>query len=308
MKSFKLLLAVCLAVASCNKSGTTNDWARIDVKVNVSHMETRAGYEGTSVLPDVFYMDICQNSGAKYDYSLVEIVKSYASNQYSVASGENLLWATKDHSDVSIKAMTLPLGLYQIDQTTPMRICVANDQTSEMDVRRSDLLCADTDENGGVTIQGNTIDISFRHLLTKLDLSYSFGNELQNSNVTVTSITLKDICIACGYDYSAMNFTNSVKPEYGDLVMYLDNSRQKAEAIFVPYVVEKAPKIVIKATIDGVERAFACTMVVDEDGTFASGCRYTVNVSINGSSIGNVGASIAEGWDSDTAGDRFFTE
>ena len=126
--------------------------------------------------------------------------------------------------------------------------------------------------------------------------------------MVVTSITLKDICIAGGYDYSSMSFTNSVKPEYGDLVMYLDKSSRKAEAIFVPYVVEKAPKIVIKATVDGVERAFACTMVVDEDGTFASGCRYTVNVSINGSSIGNVGASIADGWDSNTAGDRFFTE
>ena len=302
-------MAICLAVVSCNKSGTDDNWARIDVKANVAHMITRAGYEGTSVLPDVFYMDICQNSGEKYDYSLVEISKThFGANEYSVSSGEKLLWATKDHSEASIKAMTLPLGLYQIDKTNPMRICVATDQTLEMDVRRSDLLCADTDVNGGITIQGNTIDVSFRHILTKLDLNYSLGSELQTSDVVITSITLKDVCIVGGYDYASMNFTNSVKSEYGDIVMYLDKSRQKAEAIFIPFVVEKAPKIVIKATIDGVERVFACTMVADEAGLFASGCRYTVNVSINGSSISSVGASIADGWDSDTDGDRFFTE
>lgn len=91
LKSFALSICAAVACVSCTKDVSLSlKEAEIIVEARVT--ETRAGYEGTLVLPDMFIMDIVQNSDSRYDYKGVVMKKS--GNVYSPESSDiKLLWA-----------------------------------------------------------------------------------------------------------------------------------------------------------------------------------------------------------------------
>ena len=68
------------------------------------------------------------------------------------------------------------------------------------------------------------------------------------------------------------------------------------------------PTLLINATIDNVEYNFTCPVVPKDANGFVGGKRYTMNVSVVGSSVSGTEATIAKGWDTNTDEETFVTE
>ena len=101
----------------------------ITVRTDISS-RSRAGYEGSEVLPSHFYMDIIQGGNGRWDYSLVKMTKEETGNLYKAPTDKLLLWAdSENHGNASIKALTLPYGLSEIEPEKPMQISVCTNQT-----------------------------------------------------------------------------------------------------------------------------------------------------------------------------------
>ena len=267
---------------------------------------TRAGYQRVGLMPEEFVMDISQNGDAKFSYSLVKMKKDEGANTYS--ADRVLLWADDTHK-AEVKAMTIPMGLTTVDGTNVMEVNVSLEQDVESNVVASDLLGA-TSTSGGITIEGSNINIEFQHLLSKLDISYSFDSEIEGESIVVNSITLQDICTKGGYSYANMAL-DATNLSYDDIAMFHSSTKDRegtAEAIFYPYKPTVDPILVINAKIDNVDCNFSCPVKLNNDNGFISGKRYTMKVSIIGTSVSGTNATIANGWDTNTDEESFVTE
>jgi hypothetical protein len=293
------LLAVLLLSACDNSDGIVPPFEEKPITVTADVIQhARAGYQTDVLMPEKFVMDITQNGEDKFNYSLVEMTKK-GTNTYSATDGRELLWADETHT-ATVKAMTIPMGLTTVDGTNAMVVNVSLEQNVEANVAASDLLGATSQSNGGITIDGTNIKINFQHLLSKLDVEYSFASEVEGESVVVNSITLQDICTTGKYSYANMALA-STGLSNGNIVMFhsaTTNRTGKAEAIFYPYKPTTNPTLVINATIDGVECNFSCPVVPkDASNGFVSGKRYTMKVTIVGTSVSGTTASIAKGWE-----------
>ena len=205
------------------------------------------------------------------------------SNDNAYTSTTNLLW--KDSSrDVAVNAYTTDGTIFTVQ----------TDQSTTDGVLASDLLGAvRAAENSDISISGDNISINFRHLLCKLDVTYTWGTEFDNvTTKTIKSVMYQGFGTDVTLDREACTVTNGTAS--ADIKAYVNELT--SEAIFAPYVSE-APKIVITTTIDGVDRVFSIGVKAPADG-FASGNRYTMNVTIGGTSVtdGSVTATLANGW------------
>ena len=260
----------------------------ITVTAGVEGMLTRAGYEGTSVLPETFYLSITQDTEdatSKYNYTNIPMTKG-SGNAYT--STTNLLW--KDNNrDVAVNA-------YTTDATT---FTVKTDQSTTDGVLASDLLGAiKTEENSDITISGDNIGITFRHLLCKLDVTFSWGTEFDNA----TTKSIKSVVYnGFGTDAVLDRTTATITPgtNAAAITAFVGKTivdgveKDMSEAIFAPQV-GATPKIVITTSIDNVERVFSLNVTAPTDG-FVSGKRYTMGIK-----IGGTGAEIShvsvKGW------------
>ena len=268
---------------------------------------TRAGYQSGVLMPEEFVMDISQNGDAKFNYSLVKMTKDEGANTYS--ADRNLLWADDTHT-ATVKAMTIPMGLTTVDDTNVMEVNVNLQQNVESNVATSDLLGATSTSNGGITITGSNINIEFQHLLSKLDISYSFAFEIEGESIVVNSITLQNVCTKGGYSYATMAL-DATNMSYGNIAMFHSSTEDRkgtAEAIFYPYKPTEDPILVINATINNDNCNFSCPVKLNDANGFISGKRYTMNVSIIGTSVSGTTATIANGWDTNTDEESFVTE
>ena len=288
---FVLFSAVC--IASCNEKIDASDNVaaeRITVMSEVA--ETKAGYEGTTVLPFKFIMNIDQNNSS-YNYSLVTMAK-VEGNTYREQGNTTLYWASNDHSNVKIKALTLPYGLDKTDFTSVMPINVCEDQRTEENVKKSDLLGAKTGD--GVVIEENEIKINFRHLMSKFFVSYSIKNNLYDSKMQVNSITIENTCIKGGYSYANMNYDNSISKEFGNIQMYHNSSNRTAEAIFFPYIQTEDATLVVNVTINGVNKDLKCDIAFDNPQGYIGGNRYKITLEIDGNSIKSTSVTKVNDW------------
>lgn len=310
MKTQKALfasLAIILLSACDNKNGIVPPLEETPITVTADiNQHTKAGYESGVLMPEKFVMDIIQGDDAKYNYSLVEMTKSSTDNTYSAPEGTELLWASATPA-AAIKAMTIPMGLTAVNADNVMEINVSLEQNDEDNVAASDLLGATSETNGGITIESTTINVEFQHLLSKLDITYDFSSEFDENTVVVNSITLQNICTTGGFSYAQMDY-DATNLEYGDVAMFHNTLTSTAEVIFFPYVPTENPTLLINATIDDVEYNFSCPVVPKNANGFIGGKRYTMNVSIVGSSVSGTEASIAKGWDTNTDDESFITE
>ena len=299
--SHLLFILPAAVVISCNgkHEPTINEYVII---VAASVAEARVGYEGTSVLPSTFVMDIDQ-SGSNYDYSLVKMTKKY-NNEY--ISDLQMLWADKTHSNVGIKAMTIPYGLTEVDAVNPMTVSVSLDQNIQSNVTASDLLGATSAK--GISVNKNVVNIAFNHLLSKLEITYEVGQEFQGTQFNVKSIVLRNICTEGGFSYLNMDLDPSVKLDYGDVSMYHDASNKTAEAIFYPYKPATNPVLSMVVTSNNTEYTLECPLAPNSNAGFVGGKRYKVNVGIAGSTISQASATIANEWDIDSNNHDFATE
>lgn len=294
-KKFIQILAVSATalITACEERLTSNDYATpITVTSQVSE-KTRAGYEGTTSLPSTFVMDIDQQS-ENYNYSLVTMTRDGNTATYNAPADMLLLWKGTDHSGANIKAMTIPYGLTAIDPANAMTIKVNTDQTTDANVKASDLLGAQTGD--GITIDGDNINIEFRHLLSKLYVNYRFAEGLTG---TVNSITLTNACVQGGYSYKDMNYVNS-SLSYGDIEMFLYDSKERAaEAIFYPYTPTSTTgdaKLNVSIKVNGVDKTLTCPINLGDNASFEGGKKYIMNILISGTTIENTSIIVVKDW------------
>ena len=292
------LLAVLLLSACDNSDGIIPPFDEKPITVTADVVQhSRAGYQTDVLMPEKFVMDITQNGEDKFNYSLVEMTKK-GTNTYSATDGRELLWADETHT-ATVKAMTIPFGLTTVDGTNAMPVNVSLEQNTEANVAASDLLGATSQLDGGITINGANINIEFQHLLSKLDVSYKFADEVEGESVVINSITLQNICTTGKFSYANMTLV-AESLGYDDVAMFQSGTGREgsAEAIFYPYKPIANPSLVINATIDGENCNFSCP-VVPKDATngFIGGKRYTMTVTIVGTSVSGTEATIAKGWD-----------
>lgn len=299
-KKFIQILAVSATalITACEEELTSFDCETpITVTSQVSET-TRAGYESSNYqnLPSKFVMDIYQGGGS-YDYSLVEMTRQSNSNTYNAPNGTLLLWKGTDHSGASVKALTIPNGLSAIDPTNAMTINISTNQTTDANVKASDLLGAKTDD--GITINEHAINIEFRHLMSKLYVNYTFVDGLTSKSPQVNSITLKNTCVKGGYSYKDMNYVNS-SLEYGDIQMYHNSTDKATEAIFYPYTPTSNPQLEVSIRINGVDKTLTCPIQFkDNNNSFEGGKKYIMNIRINGTTIDNTSIIVVKDWTED---------
>ena len=308
-KNYLFVMLIALMLSACNNTnGIIPPLNEQSITITADVIQhTRAGYQSGVLMPEKFVMDISQNGDAKFNYSLVEMTKDEGANTYS--ADRVLLWADDTHTAM-VKAMTIPMGLTTVDGTNVMEVNVSLQQNVESNVATSDLLGATSTSNGGITITGSNINIEFQHLLSKLDISYSFASEIEGESIVVNSITLQNICTKGGYSYANMAL-DATNMSYGNIAMFHSSTEDRkgtAEAIFYPYKPTEDPILVINATIDNDGCNFSCPVKLNNDNGFISGKRYSMNVSIIGTSVSGTTATIANGWDTDTEGQSFVTE
>ena len=308
-KNYLFVMLIALMLSACNDTDgiiPPPDEQPITITADVIQY-TRAGYQSEVLMPEEFVMDISQNGDDKFNYSLVKMKKDKGANIYS--ADRVLLWADDTHK-AEVKAMTIPMGLTTVDDTKVMEVKVSLQQDVESNVVASDLLGATSASNGGITIEGSNIHIEFQHLLSKLDISYSFSSEIEGKSIVVKSITLQNICTTGGYSYANMAL-DATNMSYDNIAMFHSSTEDRkgtAEAIFYPYKPTEDPILVINATIDNDDCNFSCPVKLNNDNGFISGQRYTMDVSIIGTSVSGTTATIANGWDTNTDEESFVTE
>jgi hypothetical protein len=310
MKTSNLFIAILatLLLLSCGKSennGQLVNNQQVTVSANITNY-TRAGYENGVLLPEKFVMDIIQGVEDRFDYSLVEMTKSTGANLYFAPNDVELLWASDTHN-ATVKALTIPFGLNEVKAEGVMAIGVSLSQNYAHNVAASDLLGASSLLNEGITINGNNINIEFKHLLSKLDVKIKFASEFDENSVAINSMVLQNICTSGGYSYAEMDY-DATNLKYGDITMYYSADASKAEAIFYPYNPTSNPTLLIDATIDNVDYTFTCPVVPNSAEGFISGKRYTMSVTIVGASVDGTDATIANGWDNNTEDESFVTQ
>lgn len=309
-KNYLYVMLIALMLSACNDTNgiiPPLDEQPITITADVIQY-TRAGYQSGGLMPEEFVMDISQNGDDKFNYSLVKMTKDEGANTYS--ANRDLLWAGDTPHTATVKAMTIPMGLTTVDGTNVMEVHVSLQQNDESNVVASDLLGATSALNGGITIEGSNINIEFQHLLSKLDISYSFAPEIEGESIDVNSITLQNICIKGGYSYANMAL-DTTKMSYGNIAMFhssIEDRKGTAEAIFYPYKPTEDPILVINAKIDNVDCNFSCPVKLNDANGFIGGKRYTMKVSIIGTSVSGTNATIAKGWDTNTDEESFVTE
>ena len=297
-KKILTLAALATMFAACSNNDFPVDNLKntpITVSAAVEGMLTRAGYD-TENLPETFYLTVDQE-GTNYDYPNVLMTKDADANTYSAPEDVTLLW-NGNHASAAVTA-------YTTEGTT---FTVQTDQSTAANVFTSDLLGAvktDDEETSDITISGNNIEVDFRHLLCKLDVTYSWGTELEVETITDKSIKSVQY-VGFGSKVTIDRKTATVEPSdaTADIKAYVSGAT--SEAIFAPQV-GTAPKIVITALIDNVERVFSLNVTAPTGG-FVSGNSYTMHVTIGGTVAETGEIKMANGWGNPITGDGMQTE
>lgn len=161
----------------------------ITVTAGVAELTTRAGYEGASVLPETFYLGIDQ-VGEKYDYPNMLMTKATDTNTYTPESP--LLWANGT-DNVSVTAATFSLvGAQALE--------VQTDQSTADGVKNSDhLLMAATE----VAPSANGISVDFSHIMSKVILTITLGDEFNETENPISNVTFKGTLASRNYDRTA---------------------------------------------------------------------------------------------------------
>lgn len=281
------VLTAALCVISCNeKMGLEfeepGDYITVSTYV-AAH--TKVGYEGTSVLPDNFFISIDQN-GTANDYEKT-MSRMESSNKYMFPNNEKLKWVSSDYSTVNIKAITTP-SCYNMGDG---KIILSQNQSTEAAVLSNDLLGAQTD--AGIEVNSGNIIVHFNHLMSKLYVKYNTP-----SSTTISSITVSNMCYDGNFDFTTM--THGASGNVGTITMYHDADNNTAEAIFCPY--EPSSNLKPSLTItgkksNGYNSSINLNTPISLDkigGKFLPGKRYIMNVTITDTSIEGAEVTVSE--------------
>lgn len=307
MRKEKILALTTFAIllASCSNDDEIPRFENLEgtpivIKAGVNNMITRAGWDSSN-LPDRFIVSIDQD-GTEYDYENVMMYRK-SDNSYAPQEGTTLIWGSNAHQ-ATIKAYYLGMSTYSLENKEYYMLGT-NDY-----IRQRDYLAACSAVEGDIQISGSAVNINFRHLACKLDVNYTWSNELK-------SIDDKSFGWARHIGFGThvtINFENGTVEKYDDTVSSTydwtnieknADGTHTSEIIFAPYC--SSPSIKIDATIEGESRNFE-VKVPEPAGGFKSGNRYTLNVCVGGNSAQAGTVNIAQGWDTNTSDGSFEME
>lgn len=299
MKKANILATAALAtlLAACSNDSdvfNTPDYADtpIGLNVNVGPMATRAGYEHGALTEGSFGLYLttegtnsderynCTNRAVKYD------------NGWTI-QGEQLLWKSND-ATVTYYAYLPYTGT--VSDATNYAFTVKTDQSTEDNVKASDLLWTGQQ----TATPGTALDITFKHALSKLNVTLTKGTELENG-LTFTSVTLSNCATATTVnltDGTVGTATNSGQT----ITLYAATENKQYECILVPQTFAQSLKVEITGNNGKVY-----TFTSNKDLTFASGEQYTLNLTVGRNKV-TTGTISAESWGDEQQGGNLVTE
>ena len=291
--------ALATLLAACSNDSdvfNTPDYADtpIGLNVNVSPMATRAGYEQGALTEGSFGLYLttqdtegderynCTNREVKYD------------NGWTI-QGEQLLWKSND-ATVTYYAYLPYTGT--VGNAASYAFTVKTDQSTEDNVKASDLLCTGQQP----ATPGTALDITFKHALSKLNVTLKKGSELEDGqNLTFTSVTLSNCATATTVnltDGTTGNTTNSGQT----ITLYATTENEQYECILVPQTFAQSLKVEITD-----DNGKVYTFTSNKGLTFASGKQYTLNLTVGRDKV-MTGTISAESWGEEQQGGDLVTE
>lgn len=301
MKKANILATAALAtlLAACSNDSdvfNTPDYADtpIGLNVNVSPMATRAGYEQGALTEGSFGLYLTtQDTEGDERYNCTNREVRYESGW--TIQGEQLLWKSND-ATVTYYAY-LPYTR-TVSDATNYAFTVKTDQSTEDNVKASDLLCTGQQP----ATPGTALDITFKHALSKLNVTLKKGSELEDGqNLTFTSVTLSNCATATTVnltDGTTGNTTNSGQT----ITLYATTENEKYECILVPQTFAQSLKVEITGNNGKVY-----TFKSDKELTFSSGKQYTLNLTVGRDKV-TTGTISAKSWGEEQQGGDLVTE
>lgn len=197
MKRIIYFVALAALLAGCSKNTQSETPLRdtpISVNVLMPEIQTRAGYSQGN-LPTKFYFSIDQN-GTKYDYNVV-MKYEYGKWVAYESDAENapkklLLWEGSDLG-IFVTAATFPL-----DGSAPYTVSVSDDQSTEAKLKASDYLWYFDEVSPNPN--ENVISIRFCHIMSKVKIEITLGNEYADNTDPVTSVAILNTATQVHYD------------------------------------------------------------------------------------------------------------
>lgn len=299
MKKANILATAALAtlLAACSNDSdvfNTPDYADtpIGLNVNVGPMATRAGYEQGALTEGSFGLYLTTegtNSDERYNCTNREVKYD---NGWTI-QGEQLLWKSND-ATVTYYAYLPYTGT--VSDAANYAFTVKTDQSTEDNVKASDLLWTGQQ----TATPGTALDITFKHALSKLNVTLTKGSELEEG-LTFTSVTLSNCATATTVnltDGTVGTATNSGQT----ITLYAATENKQYECILVPQTFAQSLKVEITGNNGKVY-----TFTSNKDLTFASGEQYTLNLTVGRNKV-TTGTISAESWGDEQQGGNLVTE
>lgn len=196
MKRIIYFAALAALLAGCSKNTQSETPLRdtpISVNVLMPEIQTRAGY-GQGILPEKFYFSIDQK-GDRYDYTNVVMKFEHGGWVAYESDAENaskviMLWEGS-HESASVTAATFPL-----DGSAPYTLSVSDDQSTDAKLKASDYLWYSND----ISPNAEGIEITFCHIMSKVNIEITLGNEYADIADPVTSVAVLNTKTQAHYD------------------------------------------------------------------------------------------------------------
>ena len=300
MKKANILATAALAtlLAACSNDSdvfNTPDYADtpIGLNVNVGPMATRAGYEQGALTEGSFGLYLTTegtNSDERYNCTNREVKYD---NGWTIQGGQ-LLWKSND-ATVTYYAYLPYTGT--VSDAANYAFTVQTDQSTEDNVKASDLLCTGQQP----ATPGTALDITFKHALSKLNVTLKKGSELEDGqNLTFTSVKLSNCATTTTVNLSEGTFGNTTNSQ--TITLYAATENEQYECILVPQTFAQSLKVEIT---DNNGKVY--TFTSNKDLTFASGKQYTLNLTVGRDKV-TTGTISADPWGEEQQGGDLVTE
>ena len=212
-------------------------------------------------------------------------------NGWTIQGGQ-LLWKSND-ATVTYYAYLPYTGT--VSDATNYAFTVQTDQSTEDNVKASDLLCTGQQP----ATPGTALDITFKHALSKLNVTLKKGSEL-DEGVTFKSVKLSNCATATTVNLTDGTTDTTTKSQ--TITLYAATENEQYECILVPQTFNQTLKVEIT---DNNGKVY--TFTSNKELTFASGEEYTLNLTVGRDKV-TTGTISADPWGEEQQGGDLVTE
>ncbi len=308
---FLAAVATMLAACSNNESVPVVDEMTdtpITISAGVAGLTSRAGMT-TDDLTDLG-LTVQNPMAAKYCFYNIKFSKETSTGKFILADVETPLW---QNATQRIWAWAYsPYNSNWYDLTNKQAIEVKTSQNVEADVKASDLLWAkgevvptETTQTGDINYNNGTLDITLKHVFSKLTVNMRFGTELADvSDVPESALTLNDL--KTKGTIQLVDAKIEVLDGIEAITAYKNASAPNGynssfEAILLP----QTNQFMVEIKLD--TRTFQWKP--DNEFTFDSGKSYTLNLIVGKDKVELADGGITVGeWQTGNQGDDLVTE